>query len=129
MSEISELHINPVNVENAARQVKKETKKVVVKESNLETKRDTSKAVEQSKEKREEVAGKLMKEVVDATNEALKMNRTSLHMKYHEDVNRVSIKIVDDETDEVIKEIPPEESIDMLKKLLEVNGLLIDERG
>ena len=129
MSEISELHINPVNVENAARQVKKETKKVVVKESNLETKRDTSKAVEQSKEKREEVAGKLMKEVVDATNEALKMNRTSLHMKNHEDVNRVSIKIVDDETDEVIKEIPPEESIDMLKKLLEVNGLLIDERG
>lgn len=129
MSEISELHINPVNVENAARQVKKETKKVVVKESNLETKRDTSKAVEQSKEKREEIAGKLMKEAVDSTNEALKMNRTSIRMKYHEDVNRVSIKIVDDETDEVIKEIPPEESIDMLKKLLEVNGLLIDERG
>ena len=129
MSEIRELHINPVNVENVARQVKKETKKVVVKESNLETKRDTSKAVEQSKEKREEIAGKLMKEAVDSTNEALKMNRTSIRMKYHEDVNRVSIKIVDDETDEVIKEIPPEESIDMLKKLLEVNGLLIDERG
>lgn len=129
MSEIRELHINPVNVENVARQVKKETKKIVVKESDSETRKDASKAVEQSKEKREEIAGKLMKEAVDSTNEALKMNRTSIRMKYHEDVNRVSIKIVDDETEEVIKEIPPEESIDMLKKMLEVNGLLIDERG
>lgn len=129
MSEIRELHINPVNVDNVARQVKKETKKIVVKESDSETRKDASKAVEQSKEKREKIAGKLMKEAVDSTNEALKMNRTSIHMKYHEDVNRVSIKIVDDETEEVIKEIPPEESIDMLKKMLEVNGLLIDERG
>lgn len=129
MSEIRELHINPVNVENVARQVKKETKKIVVKESDSETRKDASKAVEQSKEKREEIAGKLMKEAVDSTNEALKMNRTSIRMKYHEDANRVSIKIVDDETEEVIKEIPPEESIDMLKKMLEVNGLLIDERG
>ena len=108
--------------------MKKETKKVVVKESNLETKRDTSKAVEQSKEKREEVAGKLMKEVVDATNEALKMNRTSLHMKYHEDVNRVSIKIVDDETDEVIKEIPPEKTLDMIAKVMDLAGILVDEK-
>lgn len=46
----------------------------------------------------------------------------------HEKTNRVTIKIVDKETKEVIKELPPEKTLDMIAKVWEIAGLLVDER-
>lgn len=79
--------------------------------------------------KNEKVNTKLVKGAVDGVNESLKSSRTSVRFKYHENLNRVSIKIVDDTTDEVIKEIPPEETLEMVEKMLAQAGLIVDERG
>ncbi len=58
-----------------------------------------------------------------------KMNqKTRCEFSYHEDTKRVSIKVIDSETEEVIREIPPEETLDMLSKMWEVAGILIDEQ-
>lgn len=46
----------------------------------------------------------------------------------HEDTNRVTIKIVDKNTKEVLKELPPEKTLDMIAKVWELAGILIDER-
>ena len=46
----------------------------------------------------------------------------------HEATNRVTIKIVDKESKEVIKEIPPEKTLDMIAKAWELAGLLVDEK-
>lgn len=46
----------------------------------------------------------------------------------HEETNRVTIKIVDKTTKEVIKEFPPEETLDMIAKVWEVAGILVDEK-
>lgn len=46
----------------------------------------------------------------------------------HEGTNRVMIKIVDRETKKVIKEIPPEKSLDMLERAWEIAGILMDEK-
>jgi len=46
----------------------------------------------------------------------------------HEETNRVTIKIVDKNTKEVIKELPPEKTLDMIAKVWEMAGILIDER-
>ena len=46
----------------------------------------------------------------------------------HEKTNRVIIKIVDKNTDKVIKEFPPEETLDMIAKVWEVAGILVDEK-
>lgn len=46
----------------------------------------------------------------------------------HEDTNRVTIKIVDKQTKEVIKEFPPEQTLDMIAKVWEMAGLMVDER-
>lgn len=46
----------------------------------------------------------------------------------HDATNRVTIKIVDKESKEVIKEIPPEKTLDMIAKAWELAGLLVDER-
>lgn len=46
----------------------------------------------------------------------------------HEETNRVTIKIVDKETDEVIKELPPEKTLDMIARVWEMAGILVDEK-
>ena len=46
----------------------------------------------------------------------------------HEATNRVTIKIVDRSTKEVIKELPPEKTLDMIAKAWELAGLMVDER-
>ena len=46
----------------------------------------------------------------------------------HEETNRVTIKIVDKDTKEVLKEIPPEKSLDMIAKAWELAGILMDEK-
>ena len=46
----------------------------------------------------------------------------------HEKTDRVTIKIVNKETKEVIKELPPEKTLDMIAKVWEIAGLLVDEK-
>ncbi len=46
----------------------------------------------------------------------------------HDKTNRVTIKIVDKETKGVIKEVPPEKTLDMIAKVWEIAGILVDEK-
>lgn len=46
----------------------------------------------------------------------------------HEATNRVTIKIVDRDTKKVIKELPPEKTLDMIAKVWEMAGLMVDEK-
>ena len=56
------------------------------------------------------------------------MSKTHCEFSYNNEVNRVSITVYDDETGEVVREIPPEESLKMLEKLWELTGLMVDEK-
>lgn len=79
----------------------------------------------------EEVSKEKIKSAVDDLNKQVKkssMKHTSLSFKYHEDTNRISITVTDSDTDEVIREIPPEKALDMLAKAWELAGLMVDER-
>lgn len=69
------------------------------------------------------------KSVEDAVKRANnKMSKTHCEFSYNEDVNRVSITVYDDATGEVVREIPPEESLKMLEKMWEITGLMVDEK-
>ena len=46
----------------------------------------------------------------------------------HDETNRVTIKIVDKSSKKVIKELPPEKTLDMIAKVWEMAGILIDEK-
>ena len=46
----------------------------------------------------------------------------------HEKTNRVTIKMVDKDTRNVIKEFPPDETLDMIAKVWEIAGILVDEK-
>ncbi len=47
---------------------------------------------------------------------------------YHDGTNRVVIKILDKQTKEVKKEYPAEETLDMIQKVWELAGILVDEK-
>lgn len=81
---------------------------------------------QQQKDQRSEATR--IKNAVNDVNNKLKPTKTRCEFSYHEEVNRVSIKIRDRETDEIIREIPPEESIKVLEKIYEIAGLLVDEK-
>lgn len=47
----------------------------------------------------------------------------------HDETNRVTIKIVDKDSKKVIREVPPEKTLDMIAKVWEIAGLMVDEKG
>ena len=52
----------------------------------------------------------------------------NIEISYNNDVNRYAIKVLDSDSKEVVKEIPSEKTLDMFAKMLEIEGLLLDER-
>lgn len=67
-----------------------------------------------------------IKKAVEQLNKNL--SHSSAIFGIHEATNRVTIKIVDKDTKEVIKELPPEKTLDMIAKVWEIAGILVDEK-
>lgn len=67
-----------------------------------------------------------IKKAVENLNKNMK--NTSAIYGIHEGTNRVTIKIVDKQTKEVIKELPPEKTLDMISRVWEMAGMLVDEK-
>ena len=67
-----------------------------------------------------------IKKAVEQFNKNL--GHSSAIFGVHEATNRVMIKIVDKDTKEVIKEVPPEETLDMIAKVWEIAGILVDKK-
>ena len=67
-----------------------------------------------------------IKRAVDNLNKNMK--NTSAIYGIHEGTNRVTIKIVDKQTKEVIKEFPPDKTLDMIARVWEMAGLMVDEK-
>lgn len=67
-----------------------------------------------------------IKKAVEQLNK--NMSHSTAVFGIHEETNRVTIKIVDKDTKEVIKELPPEKTLDMIAKAWELAGILVDEK-
>lgn len=65
---------------------------------------------------------------VKRANNTMRMSKTSCQFQYHEETNRVSIKVIDKDTEEVIREIPSEEALELIQKMWEMAGILVDEK-
>lgn len=97
----------------------------------------TTNVVENSKEKGQADSSEQGKDQQQAYNEKVRKAVETLNKRLanseavfgiHEDTNRVTIKIVDKNTKEVIKELPPEKTLDMIARVWEMAGILVDER-
>ena len=68
-----------------------------------------------------------IKQAVSDINKRINPNTVAKY-GFHDETNRVTIKIVDKNSDKVIKEFPAEETLDMIAKVWEIAGILVDEK-
>jgi flagellar protein FlaG len=69
-----------------------------------------------------------VEEVVKGLNNFLEPAHTSMRFKLHEKLNEYYAVIMDDKTNEVIKEIPAKKLLDMYAAMAEHLGLLVDKK-
>jgi flagellar protein FlaG len=61
-------------------------------------------------------------------NKAIEGRYTTFEFSVHQKTKQISITVKDKDTGEVIREIPPEKALDMVAKLWEMAGIIIDEK-
>lgn len=104
--------------------------------TNNNSNNDTKKIVsDKTKESLQEELNKnsknLEEEVKDSVkdvNEIVKKVKEGLSFQIHEDTEELMVQVVDVNTDEVIKELPPEEMLDLKARIHEMVGILINEK-
>ena len=67
-----------------------------------------------------------IRKAVDEINK--KAHNSEAVFGIHDATNRVTIKIVDKDTKKVLKEYPPEKTLDMIAKVWEMAGVLVDQK-
>ncbi|MDE7200260.1 MAG: flagellar protein FlaG [Lachnospiraceae bacterium] len=69
-----------------------------------------------------------LKKAIAEMNKRINNSNEEAVFGVHEDTNRIMIKIMDKDTKEVIKEFPPEKTLDMIARIWEMAGILVDEK-
>lgn len=65
---------------------------------------------------------------IERALKAIQGAETTFEMAMHEETQAIVIKVRNKETGELIREIPPEKTLDLVARLMEINGILIDEK-
>ncbi|SEL74839.1 flagellar protein FlaG [Paenibacillus sp. OK003] len=65
---------------------------------------------------------------IDKAVKALQGPTTTLEMSVHEKTHQILVKVLNKETGELIREIPPEKTLDLVANMMEIAGILIDEK-
>jgi len=74
------------------------------------------------------VSEKVVIEAIQKANKAISGGNRRFEWSIHEKTNEIVIKVFDSQTDELVTEIPNEKILDMVAKMCEMAGILVDER-
>ncbi len=66
-------------------------------------------------------------EVVSELNDVAKVLQTNLQFSVDEETKRIVVKVLDADTQKVIRQIPPEDVMKMSARIQELLGLLFDQ--
>lgn len=112
--------------EGASQDVVQPVDNVTLSVNAVAQKEDDGQSGAQNRQAGTEAESKRIREAVEEMNK--KMANSEAQFGIHEATNRVTIKIVDKQTKEVIKELPPEKTLDMIARIWDMAGLLVDEK-
>ncbi|MFI8687997.1 flagellar protein FlaG [Rossellomorea sp. NPDC077527] len=77
---------------------------------------------------KEPVTKEKIEDVVHGMNEFMATSNTHLKFEFHDKLKEYYVTIVDDRTQEIVKEIPAKKMLDMHAAMTEFVGLLIDKK-
>jgi len=114
--------VSEITKTQPVQQIKKTEEVKVKKEEKPE------KVKEEAVHKREEIT--IDQEKLKKLVEHLKESVPNAEPKFgvHEETNRVMVKLVDKDTQKVIREFPLEKTLDSLAKTLDIAGAMVDEK-
>lgn len=74
------------------------------------------------------VSKEKLQQAVDSVNEFLQLNHSASKFVFHEGLDRYFVQVVDTETEEVVKEIPPKKLLDAFYEMQKLVGMIVDEK-
>lgn len=80
-------------------------------------------SAERNKNEKEKFTKEDLDKAVEKLNKFLEDEKTHAEYEKHEDLGTLMVRIVDDETEEVVAELPPEKVLDMIASLCRQVGL------
>ncbi|WLR49259.1 flagellar protein FlaG [Halobacillus litoralis] len=69
-----------------------------------------------------------LKQAAEDMNVFFKAVNTSLRFQFHDKLEEYYVTIVDSDTEEIVKEIPPKKLLDMYASIAERLGFIVDEK-
>lgn len=65
---------------------------------------------------------------IEKAYKSLQGPTTMLDISIHEKTHKLMVKVMNKDTGELIREVPPEKTLDLVAKMMELAGIMIDER-
>ncbi|MCM3208580.1 flagellar protein FlaG [Paenibacillus illinoisensis] len=79
-------------------------------------------------DKNESVNKQQLDKLIEDGNKVLQRMDTQLRWSVNKESNQMIVKVMDTQTNEVLREIPPEKYLELVQNLCEQVGLFLDER-
>lgn len=80
-------------------------------------------------EKRElPISERIVIDSIEKANKAVSVANRRFEYSIHERTKHIMVKVINIETEEVVREIPPEKMLDLVAMIWEMAGLIVDER-
>lgn len=91
---------------------------------------ETQKTRQQEKEIKNEHRQQISQEALDdLKNDFETMHNVGLQFSLHKETNRTIVRVINKETQELIREIPSEEMLNIMAKMDEMMGILFDKNA
>jgi flagellar protein FlaG len=96
-------------------------------DAGLSAKNQTQKGAEESQDNRRDDVD-FLKDVLDVAQNHFNISGVSLDFSVHEATGTIKVDVRDKETGEVIREVPPQQVLDLMAKIDEMMGILYDQK-
>jgi len=123
--------VKSIDISNIVSRIQDSKSKIEDVEVNLQSEKGINKEEVNSKfgeKNKNELDEDTLIKMINQANKAFEAKYTRLEFSIHKETHEIVVKVYDKETNELIREIPPEKILDIIAKLWELAGIFVDER-
>lgn len=84
--------------------------------------------IENQKIDEQKITKEKLQQAVETVNEFLQINHSSSKFVLHDGLERYFVQVVDTQTEEIVKEIPPKKLLDAFYEMQKLLGMIVDEK-
>jgi flagellar protein FlaG len=74
------------------------------------------------------VSEKFIIDTIEKANKAIEGARTEFRFSIHKDTHEIMVRVFNKDSGEVIREIPSQKTLDLVAKMWEMAGIIVDEK-